>query len=123
MKTYSKLSVAKGQAAKAAKINKSITWVQDGEVFLVGEFDEITAYITEREAGATAKVAAARKSPKITVLFPFAGSDEKYVKVAVGHRIYKIGKRMIDWVLQGDQVQVTMSEKYAATRPELNTGC
>lgn len=55
----------------------------------------------------------------VTIRLIYAGEDTKYLKVVVGGKTLKIAKSRIQFVLEGDEVIVTMTKRYAASRPEL----
>ncbi len=55
----------------------------------------------------------------LTTRFAFAGEDAKYVKVLVGDRAFSIAKSRAQYQIDGDEVTVTMTRRYAASRPEL----
>lgn len=59
------------------------------------------------------------KSEHVTILLAYAGEDEKYLKVRVGSKILKIAKSRILYLQNGEEVVVTMTTRYAASRPEL----
>lgn len=56
---------------------------------------------------------------QVTMHLAFAGEDVKYLKVKVAGKTYKVAKSRIQYVRHGDDVMVTMTRKYAASRPEL----
>lgn len=59
------------------------------------------------------------KSEHVTIRLAYAGEDTKYLRVNVAGKAYKVAKSRIQYVRHGDDVMVTMTRKYAASRPEL----
>lgn len=55
----------------------------------------------------------------VTMRFTFAGENERYIKVEVQGKIYQLAKSRVTYILNGSEVVVTMSSKYAASRQEL----
>lgn len=55
----------------------------------------------------------------VTMQLAYAGEDAKYLKVITAGKTYKVAKSRIQYVRHGDDVMVTMTRKYAASRPEL----
>lgn len=55
----------------------------------------------------------------VTIRLNYAGEDTKYLMVRVAGKKYKISLSRIRYVRHGDDVVVTMTRKYAASRPEL----
>ena len=51
--------------------------------------------------------------------FAFAGENERYIKVKVQGKTYQLAKSRVTYILNGSEVVVTMSIKYAASRKEL----
>lgn len=55
----------------------------------------------------------------VTMRFAFAGENERYLKVQVQGKIYQLAKSRVTYILDGSEVVVTMSRKYAFSRKEL----
>jgi len=58
----------------------------------------------------------------VTMRLVYVGEDERYIKLLVGSKTLKIAKSRVQYVLDdGDVVLVTMTQRYANSRPELAT--
>ncbi|MDD5384551.1 MAG: hypothetical protein PHG89_06695 [Gallionella sp.] len=60
-----------------------------------------------------------KNEQQVTIHLAYAGEDAKYLRVKVAGKTYKVAKSRIQYVRHGDDVMVTMTHKYAASRPEL----
>jgi hypothetical protein len=56
---------------------------------------------------------------QVTMRLAYAGEDAKYLKVEVAGKTIKIAKSRVQFELEGDEAVVTMTKRYAASRPEL----
>lgn len=56
---------------------------------------------------------------RVTALLTFAGQDDRYVKVRVGEKVFSIAKSRAEYVVDGNEIVLTISRRYAASRPEL----
>lgn len=59
------------------------------------------------------------KSEHVTIRLTYAGEDTQYLKVKVGGKTRQIAKSRIQYRQDGADVVVTMTSRYAASRPEL----
>ena len=55
----------------------------------------------------------------VAMRFTFAGENERYLKVKVQGKIFQLAKSRVTYNLNGSEVVVTMTSKYAASRQEL----
>lgn len=55
----------------------------------------------------------------VTMRLAYASEDERYLEVRIEGKTIKIAKSRAHYILDGGEVLVTMTKKYAASRPEL----
>ena len=67
----------------------------------------------------TASAEIPAKPEHVTIRLTYAGEDTQYLKVKVGGKTRQIAKSRIKYHQDGVDVVVTMTRKYAASRPEL----
>lgn len=108
MSTYQTERVARQQAsARTNKTGIEHFAVESANGWLVGTMDEINESFGRVEDDC------------LTASFRFAGEDTKYVKVSVAGKVFSIAKSRAKYQVDGDEVTVTMTRRYAASRPEL----
>lgn len=119
MKTYTAQNVAKVQATKlSTKTGHKHLVVQHGDQWMVGTTQEITAMV----AAKTKVKGKAKEAQTVRAKFMVAALDEKYLTVVVDDHKFRLANSRVTCegeVIIGQMADVTMTAKYAASRPEL----
>lgn len=142
METYAKEKTAKGIATKLTNKTGDCYYIEPiGDEFAVMTGAELTSYRIEQEAKAMAATRADKKAmnasakadsgeakkastdKSVTCHFTVpkdAEIEPRYLRVKIDGKIFRLARSRIEYTFEGDEkALVSMSRKYANSRPEL----